>query len=110
MKSELFDKILEMTQADFNNRSDAYLRNRARSSVSTKDKWNLKMDIAELKGDLVDLQNTASKLPDEFVDELCDTSSYPFDDPIDDDQSLNSWCSEMDNFLSQDLDSWGVKK
>lgn len=110
MKSELFDKILEMTQSDFNSRSDAYLRNRARGSVSTKDKWNLKMDIADLKGDLIDLQNTAAKLPDEFVDEICDTSSYPFDDPIDDDQSLNSWCSEMDDFLSQDLDNWGVNK
>ncbi len=67
MKSELFDKILEMDQSEFNHRADAYIKSHARDSVSTKDKWNLKMDIADLKGDLIDLQNTASKLPDEFV-------------------------------------------
>lgn len=100
----------EYNQADFNRDSKLYMDRRARGSVSTKDKWNLKMDIAELKGDLVDLQNTASDLPDEFVDEICDTESYPFDSPIDDDQSLNSWCNEMDAFLSQDLDNWGAKK
>ncbi len=109
-KNDLFDRILEYNQADFNRDAKLYMDQRARSSVSTKDKWNLKMDIAELKGDLIDLQNTASDLPDEFVDEICDTDSYPFDSPIDDDQSLNSWCNEMDAFLSQDLDNWGSKK
>ena len=71
--------------------------------VSKKDKWNLKMDIESLKKELVDLQNTASQLPDEYVREVCDFDSYPFDDEIDDDQNLNSWCTEVDNFLDDSL-------
>lgn len=109
-KEQLFDRILELNQSEFNRLASHHIDQRARGSVSTKDKWNLKMDIAELKGDLIDLQNTASGLPDEFVDEICDTESYPFEQPIDDDLALNNWCNEMDAFLSQDLDNWGSKK
>lgn len=103
-------KLTELNQSEFNRLASHHIDQRARGSVSTKDKWNLKMDIAELKGDLIDLQNTASDLPDEFVDEICDTESYPFEQPIDDDLALNNWCNEMDAFLSQDLDNWGSKK
>jgi hypothetical protein len=107
-KKELFDKLLEINQSEFNRLAAHHTDVTARGSVSPSDKWNLKMDIAELKSDLVDLQDTASKLPDPFIDEICKTESYPFNDPIDDDYSLNYWCNEMDDFLSQDLNKWGM--
>lgn len=72
-------------------------------SVSTKDKWNLKMDIESLKKELGDLQNTAAHLPDAYVDDLCDSNNYPFDANIDDETSLGDWCQEVDDFLSNSL-------
>lgn len=72
-------------------------------AVSTRDKWNFKMDVESLKSKLSDVQDSASKLPDEYVEELCNFSSYPFEDAIDDDQELNTWCAEVDGFLNDSL-------
>ena len=71
--------------------------------VSNKERWNLKMDIESLKKKLTDLQNTTSNLPDEYVSDLCDTDSYPFDDDIDNETSLGDWCNEVDDFLTNAL-------
>ena len=71
--------------------------------VSNKERWNLKMDIESLKKKLTDLQNTTSELPDEYVSDLCDTDSYPFDDDIDNETSLGDWCNEVDDFLTNAL-------
>lgn len=72
-------------------------------AISTKDKWNLKMDIDSLKKELIDLQDTAAKLPDDYVREICDSENYPFEDVIDDDQELNTWCAELEDFLNDSL-------
>lgn len=72
-------------------------------AISTKDKWNLKMDIDSLKKELIDLQDTAARLPDDYVREICDSENYPFEDVIDDDQELNTWCAELEDFLNDSL-------
>ena len=92
-----------LTQKEFNSVYDMRHREQLHGSISTRDKWNLKMDIKDLKQELKDLQNTAAHLPDPYVAELCDTESYPFDDVIDDDRELNDWCDEMDAFLADSL-------
>ena len=78
---------------------------KAKYSISQKDKWNLKMDVAQLKKEMQDLQDTASKLPDEFVDEMCATENYPFDDVIDDDTELENWCDDVNDFLNDTMGS-----
>lgn len=102
VKTEYHQGWGERSELNENAYDDAYKR-KVNNMVSKKDKWNLKMDIESLKKELVDLQNTASQLPDEYVREVCDFDSYPFDDEIDDDQNLNSWCTEVDNFLDDSL-------
>lgn len=102
VKTEYHQGWGERSELNENTYDDAYKR-KVNNMVSKKDKWNLKMDIESLKKELVDLQNTASQLPDEYVREVCDFDSYPFDDEIDDDQNLNSWCTEVDNFLDDSL-------
>ena len=92
-----------LTQREFNAAYDRRAQDRVHGSISNKDKWNLKMDIKDLKHELKDLQDTASELPDTYVEELCATESYPFDEVIDDDTELNDWCDEMDSFLSDSL-------
>ena len=78
-------------------------KNKLDRSISKKEKWNLKMDIEALKKELIDLQSTASELPDEYVNEICQSENYPLDDVIDNDLELNQWCDEMDEFLSDSL-------
>lgn len=102
VKTEYHQGWGERSELNENAYDDAY-KKKVNNMVSKKDKWNLKMDIESLKKELVDLQNTASQLPDEYVKEVCDFDSYPFDDEIDDDQNLNSWCTEVDNFLDDSL-------
>lgn len=106
-KKPFFDRIIESDQSDWDKLADEWISTQYANKISPREKWNLKMDIADLKHDLVALQDTTSELPDEYVDELCDVASYPFENPIDDDQALNKWCGVVDDFLSQGLDKWG---
>lgn len=92
-------KITSINESKFDN----LYKQKVNGMVSAKDKWNLKMDIESFKKELVDLQNTASKLPDAYVKEVCDFDSYPFDSEIDNDLDLNSWCTDVDDFLSDSL-------
>ncbi len=85
------------------NAFDRFERNRLDKAVSSKDKWNLKMDIESFKKELVDLQNTAADLPDNYVREICRSENYPFEDVIDDDLELNLWCDEAEAFLNDSL-------
>lgn len=85
------------------NAFDKFERNKLDKAVSSKDKWNLKMDIESLKKELVDSQNTAADLPDNYVKEICRSENYPFEDAIDDDIELNLWCDETEAFLNDSL-------
>lgn len=85
------------------NAFDKFERNRLDKAVSSKDKWNLKMDIESFKKELVDLQNTAADLPDNYVREICKSENYPFEDVIDNDFELNLWCDETEAFLNDSL-------
>lgn len=89
---------------------DDYAKRKIDQQVSKKDKWNLKMDIESLKKELTDLQNTAADLPDEYVDEVCNFESYPFEDVIDNDQELTAWCNEVDEFLNDSLNMTNKEK
>lgn len=103
LKNESIHGARQLTQSEFNSAYDMRAKDRLHGAISTKDKWDLKMDIKALKNELKDLQNTAAELPDNYVEELCATDSYPFDDVIDDDTELNDWCDEMDAFLADSL-------
>ncbi len=109
-KKHFFDRIIEISQSDWNQMVNRWTSTQSANAISPREKWDLKMNIADLKHDLNVLQNTASELPDDYVDVICDVASYPFDDPIDDDQALSQWCGEIDDFLSQDLNQWGCLK
>lgn len=116
-KTEFFDHLIEISQAQANfnslyNRNQAYQALQAANAISPKDKYNLQMDVKKVKSDISQLQDTAAGLPDDFVDTICDDAlSYPLDEPIDEDKELTTWCNEVDEFLNQDLNSWGsIKK
>lgn len=98
-RNELQEKKLK----EYSNAFDDYAKRQADKKVSKKDKWNLKMDIESLKKELMDLQNTAANLPDEYVRQVCNFDAYPFEDVIDEDQGLNTWCAEVDDFLNDSL-------
>lgn len=93
-------KIIKLKER---NLYDDLYKQKINGMVSPKDKWNLKMDIESLRKKLVDLQMTASQLPDEYVKEVCDFDSYPLDLDIDNDQELNMWCTDVEEFLDDSL-------
>lgn len=92
-------------QQRFNNYYDTLKRHRTRTSISPKDKNNLYADIKDFKQEFQDLKNTAEKLPDEYVDELCDLDQYPFDGVLDEIDDVEDWCDEVDEFLKDDIDN-----
>lgn len=92
------------TLRKYENVYDDYARRRIDQQVSKKDKWNLKMNIDSLKKEILDLQQTTADLPDAYVREVCNLDAYPFEDVIDEDQELTTWCSEVDEFLNDSLD------
>lgn len=97
---------MKFTELDLN----AYKKaqdDKIKSSVSMKDKWNLKMDVEEVKKDFIELQNTAEKLPDSFVKKICDTDAYPFDEPVDETTDITTWCNEVDDFL-KDTENFAI--
>lgn len=94
----------ERSELQESNVYDDYLRRVADQKVSKKDKWNLKMNIDSLKKEIIELQNTTADLPDDYVREVCNLDAYPFEDVIDEDQELTTWCSEVDDFLNDSLD------
>lgn len=109
-KKKFFDHLIEIsqTQMSFNRRYDASRSYHANYDISPREKYDLQMDVKKVKSDISQLQDTAERLPDEFVDSICNKQlSYPLDRPIDEDKELTSWCDEVDDFLGQDLKSWG---
>jgi len=94
----------ERSELQESNVYDDYLRRVADQKVSKKDKWNLKMNIDSLKKEIIELQQTTADLPDDYIREVCNLDAYPFDDVIDEDQELTTWCSEVDEFLNDSLD------
>lgn len=100
-----------MTQNEFNrllakkNQSDSF---RSKSSISPKAKNELFADLKAFQAEFKDLQATAEALPDEYVDELCSTNSYPFDVALDEVDEIDDWCEEAEEFLKADINNWGV--
>lgn len=107
-------KILkELTQDEFNRlarRRDEFRARRAQTDISPAEKNNLYADIKDFEEEFRDLQDTAERLPDSYIDQVCSTSSYPFDVAIDEVQNVEDWCSEAEEFLKDDINNWGIMK
>lgn len=122
MKMEkLFEKIYNssnikkykeygLTQDQFNSLANSRSDFDARTSISPREKNNLFSDIKDFEQEFKDLKRTAERLPDEYIDKVCDYSSYPFDDVLDEVQDVENWCLEAEEFLKDDINSWGVTK
>ena len=100
---------MKFNEAEFESVYAKAAKQNALNSVSPKDKWNLKMDVEEVKKDFNELQNATEKLPDNFVKEMCSTDSYPFEEPVDEVTDMNQWCNEVDDFL-KDTENFGMPK
>lgn len=103
-------KETNLEQKKFNNYYDTVEKFRARTAISPKEKNNLYADIKDFKQEFEDLKNTAEKLPDEYVDQLCDLDQYPFDGVLDEIDTVENWCDEVDEFLKSDINNWGSYK
>lgn len=100
--------ITELTQDEFNRLVGAKDAYRASTAISPKEKNDLYADIKDFEQEFRDLQDTAERLPDEYIDQVCATSSYPFDDVIDEVDSVEDWCDEAEEFLKSDINNWGL--
>lgn len=103
-------RLKEMTQAEFNRlarRRDGF---RAQTDISPAEKNNLYADIKDFEEEFRDLQDTAERLPDAYIDQVCDTASYPFEVAIDEVENVEDWCSEVEEFLKDDINNWGIMK
>lgn len=103
-------KELELNQKQFSSLANSRLDFDARTSISPREKNNLFSDIKDFEQEFKDLKRTAERLPDEYIDKVCDYSSYPFDDVLDEVQDVENWCLEAEEFLKDDINSWGVTK
>lgn len=99
--------LKEMTQAEFNRLARRRDEFRVQTDISPAEKNNLYADIKDFEEEFKDLQDTAERLPDSYIDQVCSTSSYPFDVAIDEVQNVEDWCSEAEEFLKDDINSWG---
>ena len=108
--SESKKKLKEMTQAEFNRLAKRRDEFRAQTAISPAEKNNLYADIKDFEEEFKDLQDTAERLPDSYIDQVCSTSSYPFDVAIDEVQNVEDWCSEAEEFLKDDINNWGIVK
>lgn len=97
------DNLEEMTQEGFNRCTAA--RDQYYANISPREKNDLYADIKDFEEEFRDLQNTAEKLPDEYIDQMCSTSSYPFDDVIDEVDGVDDWCQEAEEFLKNDINT-----
>ena len=103
-------RLKEMTQAEFNKLAKRRDEFRAQTAISPAEKNNLYADIKDFEEEFKDLQDTAERLPDSYIDQVCSTSSYPFDVAIDEVQNVEDWCSEAEEFLKDDINNWGIMK
>lgn len=96
----------DLTQGDFNRYvAAATAYDQYHANISPKEKNNLYADIKDFQEEFRDLQNTAEKLPDEYIDQMCSSSSYPFNDVIDEVNDVEDWCQEAEEFLKGDIDT-----
>lgn len=102
--------LKELTQDEFNRlarKRDERDEFRAQTAISPAEKNNLYADIKDFEEEFRDLQATAERLPDSYINQICGTASYPFEDVIDEVQNVEDWCSEAEEFLKADINSWG---
>ena len=102
--------LKELTQAEFNRLARRKDEFRSQTAISPAEKNNLYADIKDFEEEFKDLQDTAERLPDSYIDQVCSTSSYPFDVAIDEVQNVEDWCSEAEEFLKDDINNWGIMK
>ena len=103
-------RLKELTQDEFNRLARRRDEFRAQTDISPAEKNNLYADIKDFEEEFRDLQDTAERLPDSYIDQVCSTSSYPFDVAIDEVQNVEDWCSEAEEFLKDDINNWGIMK
>ena len=102
--------LKELTQDEFNRLARRKDEFRSQTAISPAEKNNLYADIKDFEEEFRDLQDTAERLPDSYIDQVCSTSSYPFDVAIDEVQNVEDWCSEAEEFLKDDINNWGIMK
>ena len=103
-------RLKELTQAEFNRLARERDEFRTQTAISPAEKNNLYADIKDFEEEFRDLQDTAERLPDSYIDQVCDTASYPFEVAIDEVQNVEDWCSEAEEFLKDDINNWGIVK
>ena len=103
-------RLKELTQAEFNRLAKRRDDFRTQTAISPAEKNNLYADIKDFEEEFRDLQDTAERLPDSYIDQVCDTASYPFEVAIDEVQDVEDWCSEAEEFLKDDISNWGIVK
>ena len=108
--SESKKRLKELTQDEFNRLARRRDEFRTQTAISPAEKNNLYADIKDFEEEFRDLQDTAERLPDSYIDQVCGTSSYPFDVAIDEVQNVEDWCSEAEEFLKDDINNWGIMK
>lgn len=108
--SESKKRLKELTQDEFNRLARRRDEFRSQTAISPAEKNNLYADIKDFEEEFKDLQDTAERLPDSYIDQVCSTSSYPFDVAIDEVQNVEDWCSEAEEFLKDDINNWGIVK
>ena len=102
--------LKELTQDEFNRLARKRDEFRTQTAISPAEKNNLYADIKDFEEEFRDLQDTAERLPDSYIDQVCDTASYPFEVAIDEVKDVEDWCSEAEEFLKDDINNWGIVK
>ena len=108
--SESKKRLKELTQDEFDRLARRRDDFRTQTAISPAEKNNLYADIKDFEEEFRDLQDTAERLPDSYIDQVCSTLSYPFDVAIDEVQNVEDWCSEAEEFLKDDINNWGIMK
>ena len=108
--SENKKRLKELTQDEFNRLAKRRDEFRTQTAISPAEKNNLYADIKDFEKEFRNLQDTAERLPDSYIDQVCDTASYPFEVAIDEVKDVEDWCSEAEEFLKDDINNWGVIK
>ena len=103
-------RLKELTQAEFNRLAKRRDEFRTQTAISPAEKNSLYADIKDFEKEFRNLQDTAERLPDSYIDQVCDTASYPFEVAIDEVKDVEDWCSEAEEFLKDDINNWGVIK
>ena len=103
-------RLKELTQDEFNRLAKRRDEFRTQTAISPAEKNNLYADIKDFEKEFRNLQDTAERLPDSYIDQVCDTASYPFEVAIDEVKDVEDWCSEAEEFLKDDINNWGVIK